>query len=246
MAQEADEAQAAPQHPAAFGAPFLPSGVRTSAVVERAELLIALDELDVAEQTLATRSGGDETARILASQRAALERDLAALQPTLERLAEETTPFGIDVGAFPVDELRKPFRNDWGEPRSGGRSHRGNDMLAQMHVPLRAIEDGVFERSTNGTLGGLSLYLLGDSGTRYYYAHLETVAEFAEGQRVYAGQFVGTNGDSGNAAGSPHLHLQIAPDGESGWENPYPLMAALFGPQYTPTPDSFGPPNAQS
>lgn len=246
VAQDAGDARPLPRHPVAYGAPFVPSGLRTSAVMDRAQLLMALDELDVAEEALASRSGSDETMRILASQRAALERDLDALQPSLDLLAEETAPFGITVGAFPVDELRKPFRNDWGEPRSGGRRHQGNDMLAQMHVPLRAIEDGYYEKTTNGTLGGLSVYLIGDSGARYYYAHLETAADLVEGQRVYAGQFIGTNGDSGNAAGSPHLHLQIAPDGGTGWENPYPLMAALFGPQYTPDADSYGPPNARS
>ena len=240
VAQEAEDSSG-PVHPTAAGAPFFPSPARTHAVMERADLLVALDQLALAEDALAERRVDGDTARIIASQTAALERDLDALAPTLELLAEETAEFGIAVGAFPLDELRKPFRNDWGEPRSGGRRHQGNDMLAQMGVPLRAIEDGVFERSTNGSLGGLSVYLLGDSGARYYYAHLDTVADLVEGQRVYAGQLIGTNGDSGNATGSPHLHLQIAPDGETGWENPFPLMDVLFGPQPEVSDEPAGP-----
>ncbi len=169
------------------------------------------------------------TARILESQIAALERRAEKIDAVSEPLLAETQPYNIGIAAFPVAELRKPFFNDWGRPRSGGRRHKGNDMLAQIGVPLRAIEDGYVERTTGGSLGGLSVYLIGDSGSRYYYAHLDEVADVFEGQRVYAGQIVGTNGDSGNARGAPHLHMQWSPTGESNWENPFFLLDTLFG-----------------
>lgn len=169
------------------------------------------------------------TVRILESRIASVERDLAALAEDSGPLLNETASYSMGMAAFPVAELRKPFFNDWGRPRSGGRTHKGNDMLAQTGVDLRAIEDGYVEKTSNGSLGGLSVYLIGDSGSRYYYAHLDEVGDVVEGQRVYAGQVVGTVGDSGNARGAPHLHMQWAPDGESGWENPFPLLDVLFG-----------------
>ena len=190
------------------------------------------------------RTDTSETRRIIESQEAALDRALESIR-TVD-LADATESFNIDVGVFPVDELRKPFRNDWDERRSGGRRHRGTDLLAQTGVPLRAVEDGTFERSTVGSLGGLSVYLLGESGARYYYAHLDEAEAFVEGDQIYAGQRIGTVGDSGNAKGSPHLHLQWAPNGDSDWQNPYPLLAALYGEGQISDARAHGPPNPLS
>ena len=219
------------------GAPFLPSAVRTDLVLARLDVLSQLDALGHAGAALSLRAAIDgpdaeaygETQRILSSQIASLERQRAELEAAAQQLRTETDEFGVDIAVFPVASLRKPFYNDWGQPRSGGRRHQGTDLLAQIGVELRAIEDGYVERITNGSLGGLSIYLIGDSGSRYYYAHLDEVEDLADGQRVYAGQRVGTNGDSGNARGAPHLHIQWAPDGGSAWENPFPLLDVLFG-----------------
>ena len=242
-AEESAELVGRPLAPTLAGAPFLPSTERTSSVTERADLLLRRDHLELATRALRFRPHVAETLRIIESQDAAVSRTLATLQT--DDLQSKTAAFGIDVGVFPVDELRKPFHDDWDDPRSGGRRHRGTDLLAQTGVALRAIEDGVFEQTSTGSLGGLSVYLIGDSGARYYYAHMDQIELLIEGQRVYAGQVIGTIGDSGNAKGSPHLHLQWAPDGETGWENPFPLLDVLYGEgSFTPA-NTFGPPNAQ-
>lgn len=242
----ADEVETAPVvalAPSAAGAPFLPSE-RNAKALARADLLEQIDRLTSARRSLWTRTDSAETRRILQSREAALSRELESIQTVdLENVTES---FDIDVGVFPVDELRKPFRNDWGEPRSGGRRHKGTDLLAQTGVPLRAIEDGVFQQSTVGSLGGLSVYLLGNSGARYYYAHMDQVEAFEEGEPVHAGQMIGTVGDSGNARGSPHLHLQWAPNGDSDWQNPYPLLAALYGDGQSTDATAYGPPNARA
>ena len=211
----------------------MPSEERTDLVLARLDSLEQIDTLGLAEDALAQRAGSSSattsTARILASRIDALERDLRVTNQAITPLIDETEEFGLGPSIFPVASLRKPFFDDWGRPRSGGRTHKGNDMLAQVGVELRAIEDGHVERTTNGSLGGLSIYLIGDSGARYYYAHLDEVGEFEDGEAVYAGQTVGTIGDSGNARGAPHLHMQWAPDGESGWENPFPMLDVLYG-----------------
>ncbi len=224
------------QAPTALGAPFLPAERRNELVLARLDARTQLDELAIATEALELRlaladpsEGTAGTARILESRVATLEREVAVTESAFIPLLEETEQFDIAHAAFPVAALRKPFFNDWGRPRSGGRTHKGNDMLAQTGIDLRAIEDGHVERTTNGSLGGLSIYLIGDSGSRYYFAHLDEVGEFEEGQRVYAGQTVGTVGDSGNARGAPHLHMQWAPTGDSNWENPFPLVDVLFG-----------------
>ncbi len=74
-------------------------------------------------------------------------------------------------------------------------------------------------------LGGTKLWLKGQSGTYYYYAHLQSYAEgMAEGTLVNAGDVVGFVGDSGNAqGGAPHLHFQVHPNGGEP-VNPYGLL----------------------
>jgi murein DD-endopeptidase MepM/ murein hydrolase activator NlpD len=226
------------------GAPFLPLKSRTDLVLARLDALNELETLRSADRTLRIRrafapteaandagvAGLEDTLRILESQTASLERRLADAEASLLPFVAETSEFGIDVAVFPIESLRRPFFNDWARPRSGGRRHQGTDMLAQTGVSLRAIEDGAVEQISTGSLGGLSIYLLGESGSRYYYAHLDEIGDFEDGQQIYAGQVVGTVGDSGNAKGSPHLHMQWAPDGGSVWENPFPLLDVLFGP----------------
>ncbi len=118
------------------------------------------------------------------------------------------------------------FINDWGFPRSGGRTHKGTDIFAPWNQPMRAVADGTITVRTGG-LGGNALYVNADYGTRYYYAHLSSFADWiSSGVRVSRGDVIGYNGDSGNAAGgAPHLHFGIIPPGGS-WVNPFPTLAA--------------------
>ena len=93
-----------------------------------------------------------------------------------------------------------------------------------------AIESGTVTRTSNSSLGGLSVYLTGASGSRYYYAHLDYIQSgISGGTSVGVGQLLGGNGSTGNAPSwLPHVHFQYAPPG-SGWVNPYPLVKSLCG-----------------
>ena len=105
----------------------------------------------------------------------------------------------------------------------------GTDILAPMGTPIYAFEDGTITRMNNSSLGGISLYLQGDSGKLYFYTHLQGyVGGVSEGQRVTTGQHIAHNGDTGNAAGIPHLHLEIMPGG-GGNVNPYPYVREACG-----------------
>lgn len=115
------------------------------------------------------------------------------------------------------------FTNDWGFPRSGGRTHKGTDLFAVMGQPLRAVADGTI-RTGNGGLGGLTVWVNADYGVNFYYAHLSALGPgIKTGTRVSKGDIVGYNGDSGNARGGrPHLHFGIW---VTSWVNPYPTLA---------------------
>lgn len=117
------------------------------------------------------------------------------------------------------------FINDWGFPRSGGRTHKGTDMFAPRGTPVVAVGNGSITLKTN-SLGGIVAYLRTNSAS-YYYAHLDGYAPgIGSGQSVSAGTVIGYIGNTGNALGtSPHLHFQIHP-GFGAPVNPYPTLRA--------------------
>lgn len=169
----------------------------------------------------------EEDARELRSQLDAAQAETAAIRTLVarQRRIDRDEQQGIyscifDRGAF-------HFRDTWGAPRSGGRRHRGTDVFAATRAPVHAFTSGVVQRHSWSGLGGLGLYLRGDDGNVYYYAHLASIDPTGRvGRRVVAGEPIARNGSTGNAtAGAPHVHFELHPGGGSA-VNPYPWLAA--------------------
>ena len=139
-------------------------------------------------------------------------------------------PTHLVNGRWTSCPVSKPysFVDSWGAPRSGGRSHKGTDIMNPWGNQVHAIVDGVISRQTNSSLGGISLYLMGADGNEYYYAHLDAYASRV-GQRVKAGELIAYNGQTGNARfTAPHVHFEVHPGG-GGAVNPYPYVKAACG-----------------
>lgn len=193
-------------------------------------------ELEVA-QGEAEQVAADHQAAMQAEQDAysKLSTNCANLQKKYEieqaeaaARARQRAAGSVQVGSFicPFTQGRTSFRDTWGAPRSGGRTHKGTDMFAAWHEPMYAVASGRVAIANYG-LGGKVIWLTADNGVAYYYAHLSGW-NVSNGQRVSQGQTIGYNGDSGNAqGGSPHLHFQLHPNGRSGAPvNPYPTLAS--------------------
>jgi murein DD-endopeptidase MepM/ murein hydrolase activator NlpD len=126
--------------------------------------------------------------------------------------------------------LPRPYSyvDSWGAARSGGRSHQGTDVMAPHGAEVYAYTAGVVSRESTSTNGGIQLYLQGDDGVEYFYAHLSRYAVPA-GTRVRAGQLVAYNGQTGNARfTAPHLHFEVHP-GHGAAVNPYPWVKRACG-----------------
>lgn len=139
----------------------------------------------------------------------------------------------INRGAFSVafvSPAQGRVTSNWGwrerHPVTGVRGfHRGLDIAppvpGQRGVPLYACVSGTIRTTVTGRKRGDKrpnpvtgtwntgncIILDGDDGNTYYYGHPDTVAVRA-GQRVAAGTYLGTMGDSGNVTGV-HLHLEV-------------------------------------
>ena len=171
------------------------------------------------------RQRAEEARRRAAAQAAeARRREQARLQAIARasRQSEGVGPIPGLVCPFPGSA----FVDSWGDPRSGGRTHRGVDMYGPYGGALYAVAGGTITVVNSG-LGGKGIWLHSDTGVGYYYAHLSDWA-VSQGDRVSSGQLVAYNGDSGNAEGGPpHLHLQLHPNGRgTPAYNPYPTMRA--------------------
>jgi murein DD-endopeptidase MepM/ murein hydrolase activator NlpD len=132
-------------------------------------------------------------------------------------------PPGPNGMVFPVQGPHA-YSDTWGAARSGGRAHKGTDIMASRGTPCVSTCNGVVRVHDNG-LGGKSITLTGDNGWQFYYAHLDQY-KVSDGARVKAGQLIGTVGNTGNAAGGAcHLHFQMGPHGN--WVDPYPYLRGM-------------------
>lgn len=112
------------------------------------------------------------------------------------------------------------YSDTWGAARSGGRSHEGVDLIAGTGTPLVAVESGSVQFKQT-SLGGNSVWLTSNNGTRYFYAHLSAFEGSSRG--VSQGELIGYVGDTGNASGTPHLHFEVHPGGGAA-VNPTPYV----------------------
>ncbi len=205
------------------------------------EYAAASEDLAVASKRLdAKRAAQKSAVATLERRRAALEAEFRRLEK-LDRERREaarraaqraastrgratTAATGRIVQGSFVCPVQGPvaFTDTWGAPRSGGRAHKGVDMLAPRGTPVVAPVSGVVSFRTN-SLGGLTFHLNGDNGHYYYGAHMQSSTSVRG--HVAAGTVVGYVGDSGNARGTPHLHFEIHPNGGAA-VNPYPTVRA--------------------
>jgi hypothetical protein len=116
--------------------------------------------------------------------------------------------------------------------------------MAAKKSPAVAAEAGKVKYWTTSGAAGCMLYLYGESGTTYYYIHLNNdltmrndnrgkcvkgvAYAVKNGARVAAGQQIAYVGDSGDAnGGNSHLHFEVHPGGGRA-VSPYPYLQKAY------------------
>lgn len=135
------------------------------------------------------------------------------LQPQLFETGEVAVTVATAAAlTFPVTgRTRRAIRSVFGDPRDGGRrSHEGIDIFAPAGTHVVAVAPGIITNVSITPLGGKVVWQHDPArGVDYYYAHLST-QHVRRGDRVQAGELIGTVGNTGNARTTPpHLHFSV-------------------------------------
>ena len=105
------------------------------------------------------------------------------------------------------------FVDSFGDPRPGGRSHAGIDIMAAPGTPVVAVAPG--NARPAGSIGGLGAVVEHPNGDWTFYAHLSSYGTLGS---VSTGTVIGYNGD--------HLHFEYHPNGGAA-VNPYGMLLAV-------------------
>jgi murein DD-endopeptidase MepM/ murein hydrolase activator NlpD len=116
------------------------------------------------------------------------------------------------------------FTDSFGDPRPGGRSHEGIDLIAGFGTPVVAVHSGTVHRTSSST-GGYGTVIFHDGTADWtFYTHFSSYAGPGEGSHVSAGDTIGLVGATGDTTVN-HLHFEYHPGGGAAVD-PY---SALLG-----------------
>lgn len=121
------------------------------------------------------------------------------------------------------------LRSDFGDPRSNGRTHIGNDIMAVKGTPIVSPTAAVVLRFGVGSGEGNYVYTANPGGETFVYMHLDRFAEgLSQGQVLEKGSLIGYVGNTGNASGgAAHLHFEIH-DNNNVAIDPHPRLTGTF------------------
>ena len=151
------------------------------------------------------------------------------MSPSLTARATTEPPFEV---VFPQETSETYFSSTFGAYRSGGRRHKGNDLMAPRMTEVYAIADGVVIYVGLNRLSGRNIKIDHGDGWQSFYLHLNNdnpgtddgrggsstafSRNISVGGFVDAGQVVGFVGDSGNAEHTlPHTHFELHRNGRA-------------------------------
>jgi murein DD-endopeptidase MepM/ murein hydrolase activator NlpD len=152
--------------------------------------------------------------------------------PDSGRLGFRVGPVGgvtRPAGRFRIFDHRFPlpgphsYGDRFGVPRSGGRTHEGQDLWAPCGARLVAARGGTVQaKGYSAALYGHYVVIDGTGTERdYFYSHLASPSPLGDGDRVRTGQRIGAVGRSGNAQSEGcQLHFELWP---SGWRDGHPI-----------------------
>lgn len=172
---------------------------------QKKELDAKLAAASKAKKDIETKIANDKKAAAAAQAAAAKKAKVAANTKSSTASGTVINP-GNQNMVCPISGSLA-YTNDWGQTRSGGRTHKGIDLFSPRGTPNVAIVAGRLYFQNSG-LGGLSAIIESPNGYSYYYTHLNDTV--GAPRQVVAGEVIAHTGSSGNAsANATHTHFEI-------------------------------------
>lgn len=199
------------------------AGLETRSGIYGGRTQEAVRAFQAANQLEATGNADARTREAIAQQLALPEQDRNRA-PAAEARQREGGMAWPTPGNHDINQADKPRegRGEFGTPRSGGRRHGGIDIEGNVGDPVVAVAGGTVVVRPNNEAAGNTVHVRHDDGTLTKYFHLDAFS-VRNGQRVEAGQQIGTIGRTGNtpAQGDTHLHFEMWRDGRQVDPLPY-------------------------
>jgi len=150
------------------------------------------------------------------------QQKISALSATADPNVTMPVLFGVSVN---------DISPNFGDPRSGGRTHEGEDIMATKGTPIVSPTQAVVIRTTSDLSAseGIAVYTANPGGETFVYYHLTSIGEgVVPGLSLDRGSLVGYVGNTGNASGGPaHLHFEIHNNSGTPMD-PYPRLKSDF------------------
>jgi len=147
-----------------------------------------------------------------------LQQKISALPTTASPSVLMPVLFGVGT---------RDISPNFGDPRPGGRTHEGEDIMAVKGTPIVSPTPAVVVRVETGVSEGNAVYTANPGGETFVYMHLDRFAEgLVVGAVLQTGSLIGYVGNTGDAAGgAAHLHFEI--HNTSGTPmNPFPRLTS--------------------
>lgn len=171
-------------------------------------------EATTARSSLVSRAGSRTTPTFMDKKAVeAVERKAGARTVALGQMEEQAREYASLLEAtqwtLPLDPV--VITAEFGDYGLWADYHTGIDFNGETGDPIMAVAGGlVTYAGYEGAYGFKTVVTLAD-GTEIWYAHQDSLS-VTTGDRVEAGQVIGTVGATGNVTGS-HLHLEVRPGG---------------------------------
>lgn len=171
--------------------------------------------VDGASESGAVRA---EVIRDYRSRSSDLQQKISALPNTAVASVPMPVLFGVGL---------KNISPNFGDPRPGGRTHEGEDIMAVKGTPIVSPTAAIVLRTDVGASEGNAIYTANPGGETFVYMHLDRYGEgVVPGLVLQRGSLIGYVGNTGNASGgAAHLHFEI--HNSSGTPmDPYPRLTS--------------------
>ena len=151
-----------------------------------------------------------------------LQQKISALPGVANAAVFVPVLFGVGI---------KDISPNFGDPRSGGRTHEGEDIMAVKGTPIVSPTPAVVLHTEIGVDEGNAVYTANPGGETFVYMHLDRFGEgVVSGLVLGQGSLIGYVGNTGNASSGPaHLHFEIH-NSAGVPTDPFPRLTAEFMP----------------